>query len=395
MSAADTDHDRRKTGPPRGRAKSRIIRPRRYVAVLFVTLFVVAGRGIGGSAQTTEDTSGKSSADVTSIEMQPSIRGNIKGAPNVPYWLDNNPSISPSLRARLQACSGPFEIINREIRDRRYNFVGFDVDAFDSGCLNKIDSRDSFLNRVRLVLGILRIIDRDSEQKGGVVCTATQITPRYVLSAMHCLQNPYPSDHPTLKATQLAFSRMDNPSQVNEVANVYTFNATYRDAFLANRIKDQSQDYTVLELAVPLPMAGEEVQVQRAIGDKIRYLVAGFNWLIAFRGNASPSDKEIKAVGERWTEFIRYGDIEACRVHRVEGSCLIHSCLTVGGTSGAPLIVASDSARPLEIAAVHSGDYRPESCPDRRAEPGDSIAIAYPNVAVAAEEKWIAQFFKK
>jgi V8-like Glu-specific endopeptidase len=322
-------------------------------------------------------------------------RNAIQQNPDLHELRKRNPDARGAIKALEVDCASIFDAINVWIKTEGNTDIDRELlESYDARCQHKLQPAESKqIAAISAVLGVLRLYLPGNEYDGAILCTATQISPRHVITALHCLRNVYASAGSlvVLEPKQVAFSALREPKRITQMISGYMSDYAKPKDFLSGRNNDQRYDYIVFEMAQVLPfdIAVNPIQIERANTGTTSYILPGFNSLLAYTANIRVLPSKAQEVAASWPSFIRFGDMMVCRVQRIEaGVCFFHSCPAVPGMSGAPLFFASADSQTLRLAGIHSGGVMAESCPGRRAVPtGDTNA--YPNLGNMLDPSWI------
>lgn len=232
-------------------------------------------------------------------------------------------------------------------------------------CLRSLASGPSILEPVRRSIGILV---RTKPTHATAHCTATQIDPTTIVTALHCLRETGAKGFAPL--AEFSFRPYRAPKTIANIASKIPPSATSvaqvidGDPNKANRIGD----IVFLKLAQPLDdgFLPPSVAAAQATLDQLpatpTYFVA-FNALYASKGNISAAvgDQSISTLLDGdWTVAMSYPDPHVCMLAKgADATCLAHSCPAFERNSGGPLFQVQ--AGRAKLVGVHSGNISVES----------------------------------
>jgi hypothetical protein len=132
-------------------------------------------------------------------------------------------------------------------------------------------------------------------------------------------------------------------------------------ASLSGILADVPYDQAVLDLSTPfVPDKVQWPVVRRAEivpgAPPTLIYVAGFHMTLA-RAEATNPNKPSVLAGGKWTQYIRRDVSSTCaRVTQTNDGCMLHSCDTIGGLSGAPIFARDASPNnPPQVIGLHRG----------------------------------------
>lgn len=244
----------------------------------------------------------------------------------------------------------------------------------DLNCLNGLQSgigqfghwSDSSFERAMSAIGVLYF-----RTKRMIHCTVTSTSEREVVTARHCLAKAKISEDiwSGAGAEDLAIVMLSEPTRLyNVIAIKELGGATVAEGSLID-LNDQHKDVVLLEADSPL--RGGSIAISTSpTAPKTPVLVPGFNMHLAYadggelnrRWSAPESaSKDESSLIEGWTSFMRADVLPTCRVFHISETtgCVAHTCQTLEGWSGGPILVANGDE--LELLAVHSGLFNAKS----------------------------------
>lgn len=154
-------------------------------------------------------------------------------------------------------------------------------------------------------------------------------------------------------------------------------------------------DYVVMELegAVATYSAkGSRIGSYAEVGNHL--VIPGFNAFVAYDGK-----RDVREVLRNWTNYVYWDGSDGCmRSLVIAGTCVLHSCITMPGQSGAPVFGWDEKKEEWVDFAVHSGSFHAvHSCATSREEsmalskrPAD-FRRAVPNMANQVDVKWVLE----
>lgn len=232
-------------------------------------------------------------------------------------------------------------------------------------CLRSLASGPSILEPVRRSIGIL-VWTKPTHATAH--CTATQIDPTTIVTALHCLRETGANGFAPL--AEFSFRPYRAPKTIANIASKVPPSASSiaqiieGDPNSANRIGDM----VFLRLAQPLdagfmppPVAAAQATLDQFPATPL-YFVA-FNALYAFKGNAKSAagNQSISALLDGdWTVAMSYPDPHVCMLAKgADATCLAHSCPAFERNSGGPLFQVQ--AGRVKLVGVHSGNISVDS----------------------------------
>jgi V8-like Glu-specific endopeptidase len=235
---------------------------------------------------------------------------------------------------------------------------------YGSACLRPIAGIAEPLVASFLAARVGAILQGDS-----VVCMATLVQPRFLLTARHCLSGPGGS---RIDATGLVFSRHGAPRERVALSGRTVRSEYYerRPDLLFDSTELQS-DFMLLELASPIAdPAGARVALRIVAPARYDALqVLAFSLYLA-------EAARIRRVPGTWADHLRFDDSVPCMaVGRFGERVVLHACQTEAGASGAPLFSVAQGE--IRLHGVHGGGFdRRASHPIVRRDTGvDTLAV--------------------
>lgn len=230
------------------------------------------------------------------------------------------------------------------------------VDNMGRNCMAKAIN-DARLAPMRQFIGALY-----NRSSGYYYCTATLISPKFLITARHCLfESPQPGSAPSagpverLKAGDLFFFRTSEPKRAYHVDALLDSaeGLALGDTLPLSR---QTSDYALIRLKdeVKVPGAFPTIaSVPPKSGTKLS--IPGFFFPEAYSGSTPlPHKPGTVPVTGAWADFIKFDKFGQCAVYAVKnGACLLHACSTDGGMSGSPVLDMSSPDKPV-VLGVHS-----------------------------------------
>lgn len=273
------------------------------------------------------------------------------------------------------------------------------LERHDGACLMPLEpSASAEMAAARSVLGVLY-----SRIHGRIVCVLTKVGDRRLASARHCaavsrqgtdrLGDPISRQ----RARRYVVGDPENFSvlMLSDPRCSYAV-AVIREFFGGDPIpggrefseNEQSRDVVEFEVAEDIP--GPTARIGSLVRDLDRLIVPGIHLHLAYdiKGlpaltGAAAGDGFAARLGP-WESFMRVDGLGTCRVYRVVSAngCIIHSCQTEEGWSGAPLFVSAGGR--VNLVGIHSGAvFEQSTC---RAGLGpeitDHFKSAAPNVGI-------------
>lgn len=217
-------------------------------------------------------------------------------------------------------------------------------EACMEGDVSKIDN--SFdKNYVFERTGVLVLKARNERQQDTVFCGAGLLSQNRVITAKHCLIDRYGDQHlQTRRAIRdglLVFNSLKNPNQDAPVIGFDIIEAGQERALSNTYVPD---DYLVLKVNNPVYLSTPTLSAKSSRLDTA--LILG--WFKA----ANP-DRYSRTGKQDWENKIRWSKQE-CVVLDVTNQCMIHTCSTENGFSGAPVWTLSPLTRVPQISGVQS-----------------------------------------
>lgn len=205
-----------------------------------------------------------------------------------------------------------------------------------------------------------------------IFCTAFALDRKTVVTAAHCAYEPAATKSWSglRRPDHVLFVPAAAPTSAFEVAKAMTpAGAAAADKRYSD---EEASDVIYLELRTPLTMTLDPLAPGESLSPRSPLLIVGFNPELAYfstavgedaplRSLARPADKtpltpaDIAAqLPADWTRFLRYDPRAMCRAWAViRNKCVLHTCSTVGGFSGAPTFARMGDA--VTYIGPHAG----------------------------------------
>lgn len=180
---------------------------------------------------------------------------------------------------------------------------------------------------------------------------AVQISKDKIYTAKHLL---FPNEEQTMRdIKKLVFIPMANPTKVIPL--------TLPIAGIEEQTgEDIADDQVVLTLSKPYSPNGPFARVSKTYfpQESPQLIIAGFQLPLA--QIASDERGKTKSLNlDTWKNYIRLDAAKSCRlVTQNSAGCMLYSCNTIGGVSGAPIFVNDESendTKPPTVIGIHHG----------------------------------------
>lgn len=234
-----------------------------------------------------------------------------------------------------------------------------------------------------------------------IFCTGYALTPRRIATARHCLLNGA-----TMKPAPLAsiyFVAASDPKSPIAIASVEDLAGAPLPDDAFQQIEQQS-DAVIVTLAADIAVGTEGIAVAPRPAAGLPLFAPGFFPSLAYFSGRPDALSPLRRRNEvltrdalatrlssaahgDWTRFVYYDPREMCRSWEVTRDvCLLHTCTTVAGFSGSPVLSrsATSSAGLLQFLGVHTGVLAPRGsgCRPGATARGRAILSYSPNLGV-------------
>jgi hypothetical protein len=218
---------------------------------------------------------------------------------------------------------------------------------YANNCLKSLSdiAHEGLREFVRTRLGVL--LDREQQ----VVCMATAVTPRLLLTARHCIAAT--RDTRRDLAADIRFIRLGEPQ-----VQLRLTGDTERSEYYAsnpNLIFDANElhsDFVLFELVESITSSSSWSPTRIALPSRYDQLdVISFNRYAHFANMIENSRLN-------WSDPIRWDNSAPCMVVAIHSPrLLVHACQTEGAASGAPILRIDRDSKRVDIVGVHSGGF--------------------------------------
>lgn len=293
-------------------------------------------------------------------------------------------------------CGRIMYAVNDALRIKSTVKSNVDLAKYQEKCITRFpsgfDPQDKeYFDLMSSGIGVLRYTNSSF-----IHCTAFQVTPRTVLTAIHCLNDPK-NPGQLISGKGIAFRPYDQHEKDFYVVSI-NLGVPEKDViWYLGRDKGATfgrvGDYALLEVDSDLPnhkglipLAQDYKQLHPQL------VIPGFHGWLAYPELNRTSKERQAYVLSNWKEFLYWDNSGACQREITSNEqCIHHSCSTVDGFSGAPIFAYSEKTQSVVNIGVHSGVVRDVSCelPPKSQGKYQKIDFAVPNVGSQPSIEWI------
>lgn len=245
--------------------------------------------------------------------------------------------------------------------------------------LGSVWSRISFQGAFS-ALGVLY-----SQEKGRISCTLSRIAQNLFISAKHCIiaQDRQNGLEVSASAENFGIVMLNEPQRQYAVTAIRELTGEAVNTGTVLTRANQATDVILFEVIDVPP--GNVLSVSTSSLEKgTRLIIPGFHYHLAYGAEAEPLNRMSltqSGIPSGWPSFMLIDPLATCSVYHSseETHCIAHSCQTLEGWSGSPMLVARDGH--VELIGIHSGLFESKSCgqgmpPTVRREIGNNVPNA-------------------
>lgn len=234
-----------------------------------------------------------------------------------------------------------------------------------------------------------------------IFCTGYALTPRRIATARHCVLHGATMRPAALQSIYFVAALAPHDpiavSAVEDLSGAPLPDAAFVDA-------EQQDDAVIVTLASDAAVAAEPLSIAPRLAAGLRLFAPGFFPSLAYFSGRTDALTPLRRAGEEltrdelslrladaahgdWTRFLYFDPREMCRSWEVTRDvCLLHTCTTVAGFSGSPLLArgSGEAAPSLAFLGAHVGVLRARGsgCRPATTERGLALLRFTPNLGV-------------
>jgi len=295
----------------------------------------------------------------------------------------------------INRCRMTFLRMSAELEEKYPDYSKMPLQEYD-GCINRFPEESETLAEAayfKEAANRIGILYRKSNFQ--IICTASIVSAKYIKTATHCLEPETllgasaNGSEPT-SINSLAFRAYTRPEQELLLVR-YLFPDPRPYIYWKDGPYEKEKDYVLIELETPIIGLTENVRLGGYSSTKGKIIIPGFDSALAYGDKFPLTTDALNSVLSNWTKYLRWDGSGGCLIDRRRGNtCLLHSCVTLFGYSGAPMFGISQTEDVLIDFGVHSGAASNLSCKDdsKLELPNDYRYVA-PNVGTEIDVTWI------